>query len=496
MWVSIVLAVLIVAIIAWAAASGVLKFPTGTTSGGKVVFEEYSDFQCPFCATFFQDSYAQLKAEYIDTGKIEFSYKHFPLSSIHPNAEKAAEAYECAKDQGKASPYHDALFDKQSEWANLSDSTGKFESYAQQLGLDVSTFTQCLTSGSKAAKVQQDVQEGSAKGVTGTPTFFINGTKLVGAQPYSVIKQAIDSAAGTSSNSGTNSVTPNNDPPISLIVLNDSTCEFCQQTVQQIPSSLKSKFLPSLQVKIVEASSAEGKRLLDSLQVKALPAFVLEEKVAQAQNFSQLQGFFEKQGNNYVMSPEAAGGGLRWLEPPNVDGEPFLGDANAKVVVIEFSDFQCPFCEKFYSESEKQLLAKYGNKIRFVYKDLPLTNIHPNAMPAALADQCAFEQGKFWEFHNLLFDKQSEWASDSNATELFKQYARDLKLEGAKFNSCLDSEKFKSGIEADMSEASEFGVSGTPAFFINGINVPGAYPMDTYTKIIDAELWKSSYFNS
>ncbi|MFH0714698.1 MAG: DsbA family protein [Candidatus Diapherotrites archaeon] len=131
--------------------------------------------------------------------------------------------------------------------------------------------------------------------------------------------------------------------------------------------------------------------------------------------------------------------------------------------------------------------TKYGNGIRWVYKDLPLS-FHPNALPAALGAECAREHGKFWEFHDKLFETQSEWSSDSNATQKFKQYAKDLGLNSITFNACVDSQKYNSEIQKDSAQAAAFGVSGTPNFFVNGINIPGAFPLATFESIIDEEL--------
>lgn len=160
---------------------------------GKVVIYEFSDFQCPFCQKFYKETYSQIKKNYIDTGKITFVYRHFPLTSIHQFAEKAAEAAECANSQDKFWQYHDLLFNNsKSDGGGLSVSDlGK---YAVEAGLDTAKFNTCLGGGGVAEKVAEDLKIGQEAGVTGTPAFFINGKKLVGAQPYAVFKQAIDEA--------------------------------------------------------------------------------------------------------------------------------------------------------------------------------------------------------------------------------------------------------------------------------------------------------------
>lgn len=154
------------------------------TGNGKVVIEEFSDFECPFCGRAFP-TVKQVLDEYGD--QVDFVYKHFPLTSIHPRAQKAGEASECARDQSKFEEYHDKLFENQRalEVANLKQ-------YAADLGLDTIKFNSCLDSDDKASIVNNDLQEGRQRGVSGTPTFFINGQKLVGAQPFESFKSVID----------------------------------------------------------------------------------------------------------------------------------------------------------------------------------------------------------------------------------------------------------------------------------------------------------------
>ena len=156
-----------------------------------VTIIEFSDFQCPYCASFFSDTLPQIEQNYIDTGKVKLVYRDFPLS-FHANAEPAAEAAECAGEQGKYWEMHDKLFENQ---ASLS--AASYKQWAADLGLDTAKFDSCLDSSKYASEIQKDVQDGQAAGVSGTPTFFVNGNKVVGAQPYSVFEQAIEAALGS-----------------------------------------------------------------------------------------------------------------------------------------------------------------------------------------------------------------------------------------------------------------------------------------------------------
>ena len=166
--------------------------PTLGNKDAKVVVEEFGDFQCPYCKQFFQQTFDQIKKQYIDTGKIKYVFRHFPLTNLHINAQISAVAAECANQQGKFWDYHNMLYtDGQSDGTGLDKAS--LEKYASQLGLG-SKFNQCLESNATLATVQADQAEGTKDGVSGTPSFVINGKLLVGAQPFSAFQQAIDAA--------------------------------------------------------------------------------------------------------------------------------------------------------------------------------------------------------------------------------------------------------------------------------------------------------------
>ena len=158
-----------------------------------------------------------------------------------------------------------------------------------------------------------------------------------------------------------------------------------------------------------------------------------------------------------------------------VDDDPFLGDDNAPVTIVEFSDFQCPYCSRFRDQTFDLIKENYidTGKVRFVYRDFPLSSIHPMAQKAAEASECADEQDKFWEYHDKLFAGQSSFSVDS-----FKQWAKDLGLDATKFNSCLDSGKYTNEVKSDLADATASGGSGTPYFLIGNTQLSGAYPFD------------------
>ncbi len=164
--------------------------PSIGSDDAKVVMVEFSDFQCPFCERFFKETLPQIKENYVDTGKVKFVYRDFPLSSIHPEAQKAAESAECARDQGKFWEYHDVLFENRMDWTGVG--AAKFKEYASDLGLDTSQFSECLDSDKYGDEVLADMNAGQSIGVSGTPTFFINGKRFVGAAPYENFVTAIE----------------------------------------------------------------------------------------------------------------------------------------------------------------------------------------------------------------------------------------------------------------------------------------------------------------
>jgi len=173
------------------------------------------------------------------------------------------------------------------------------------------------------------------------------------------------------------------------------------------------------------------------------------------------------------------------LEPPRqafaAANSPSKGPSGAPIELIEFSDFQCPFCQRA-NPTVEQVLKTYGDRIRFVYRHFPLSN-HPNAKPAAEASQCAAEQGKFWEYHDKLFANPSRLADGD-----LKQSAAELGLDTAAFNKCVDTHKYAAHVASDLRAGEDAGVNGTPAFFVNGRMISGAQPFEAFKRLIDEEL--------
>ncbi len=165
------------------------------------------------------------------------------------------------------------------------------------------------------------------------------------------------------------------------------------------------------------------------------------------------------------------------------EDDPFLGNPDGSIVIVEFSDFLCGFCGRFASDTLPLLLEEYGDDIRFVYRDFPV--IQPQASPViALAAECAQDQGKFWEYHDLLFANTSSISS----TDVLFEFADELELDNEQFTNCFENGEHFEEIQEDEAYARELGLRGTPGFFINGRFVNGAVPIETFREVIDEEL--------
>ena len=162
--------------------------------------------------------------------------------------------------------------------------------------------------------------------------------------------------------------------------------------------------------------------------------------------------------------------------------DPSRGSASAAVTIVEFSDFQCPYCQRA-SPALKQLLDKYDGRVRVVWKDFPLTQIHPQAFKAAEAAHCAGDQGKFWEYHDRLFASQHALLVDD-----LKKYAKETSLDTARFAACLDTSKYSERVRDGVAVGNRLGVTSTPTMYINGRVVAGAYPYEALAAIVDEEL--------
>jgi len=164
------------------------------------------------------------------------------------------------------------------------------------------------------------------------------------------------------------------------------------------------------------------------------------------------------------------------------DGAPFKGSATAPVTIVEFSDFHCPFCKRV-QPTLAQLVSKYDGKVKLVHRDFPIDQLHPAARKAHEAARCANDQGKFWAYHDKLYEN-----APKASPEQLKAYAKEVGLDLAAFEQCVSSGKYQAAVQKDNDEGTRAGVTGTPAFFINGRLLSGAQPLESFVSLIEEEL--------
>ena len=236
--------------------------------------------------------------------------------------------------------------------------------------------------------------------------------------------------------------------------------------------------------KVAEPTDAEVEQSLVNRMFRGgLPSNLSKNQIGQELKQERVQQAREE----YFSSLREQAGVEIYLMPPrmevDIDPSRVRGNPDAKITIVEFSDFQCPFCLRAYL-TIKEILTKYEGKVRLAYRDMPLLGAQAGAEEGSgAASRCAGEQGKFWEYHDLLFQNQ-----DYFGEEVFREFAEFLELDVNQFSACLESGKFQISVQEDFQEGLRLGIRGTPYFFINGIPVNGAQPKPVFEEIIEAEL--------
>lgn len=372
--------------------------PVGFTSDGRpyrgslgasIVMEEFSDFQCPYCASFSTESLPTLLENQVAAGEVVIVYYDFPLKSIHPQAAAAANAARCAGEIGPEAYWsmHDRLFESAAEWSH-DEANAVFLNYAEDLGFGGEDFAACLEENRHAEAVDADLALGQSRGVSSTPTFFLNDQPVIGAYPLDYFNQAI-AAIGAG------------------------------ETLEAQPEAEPTGPI-----------------------VKPTPAtIILDDSAAER------------------------------------------GDPDAAVTIVEYTDYQCPFCLRHSAETLPRMLAEMveTGRVRYVIKDFPLDSIHPEARSAAVAARCAGDQDAYWEMHDELFARQGEWSGlGAAAADVFTSIATELSLDSAAFTDCLAGSQYDAVVQENQNEGIALGVTGTPAFFINGFPISGAQPYELF----------------
>lgn len=559
-----------------------------------IVMETYSDYQCPFCGRFVDQTLPSLEQNQIESGDVVLVFYDFPLPS-HPQAPAAHQAAYCAGEEGAAAYWamHDMLFARLDTWANQQNTTELFTGFAGDLDLDVRAFRGCLESNRFVDHIEASVASGAQRGVNSTPSFFINGQLMTGAQPLEAFNRAIDSVMSGEQLAGAEEPAPTRAPgveptpvslndevaaamgdpdaPVTIIEFTDYQCPYCARHATETLPDLIDEYIESGEVYYVvkdfpldnihplargaaAAARCAGdqdtywemhdelfarqdewanagaqsqeifvsiagdigvqqstfEECLDSgrfdsnvqdnfsegraLGVSATPTFFVNgypvPGAQPAQVFDFAIGLAQegRLGEAYVQQEPEPEPQPDPNEPVDISlgDAPRIGDPDAPVVIIEYTDFQCPYCSRHFQQTYPQIVENYveTGQVLYVFKDFPLTSIHPQAVLAAEAARCARDQGAYLEMHDMLFERQSEWNNRDDAQSIFNTYASDLGLDDETFAACLESGEHRDGVMADLEEGTQLGVRGTPGFFINGHFVSGAQPYSVFEQAI------------
>jgi protein-disulfide isomerase len=392
----------------------VYKVPVGKSaqkgpSDALVTIVEFSEFQCPFCKRV-NPTIKQITDTY---GKdVRIVFKHNPLP-FHKDAMPAAELAIEANEQGKFWEMHDKLFENQQALTR-----DKLDEYAKAVGLNMGKVKTALDTNKHKATIEAEQQLARSLGASGTPSFFINGRSLRGAQPFDAFKAVIDE----------------------------------------------------------ELAKAKD------MVAKGTPKAALYEKIIA--NGATAPKFIEGAGGDKPAA--AAPDANKVYDIAKPARAPTKGKKGAKVVIHEFSEFQCPFCTRVLP-TVKQVVEEYGDKVQIVWRNYPLP-FHDKAFKAAEAAMEVFEQGgdeKFWKYHDILFENQKALEPEN----LIKYAEQVGGINTAKLKTALDTDKHKATVQADMDAITKAGARiGTPSFFINGKLLQGAQPFPAFKAAIDAAL--------
>jgi protein-disulfide isomerase len=385
------------------------KDPVWGKRDALVTIVEYSDFQCPFCSRV-EPTLQQVRDTY-GPEKVRVVWKNNPLP-FHQNAKPAAEAaqgvFALAGSDGFWK-FHDLAFKNQS---SLNDES--YAKWAADAGVkDMAAFKAGLQAHKWADKVDKDLSDGKAAGVQGTPSFYVNGVFINGAQPFDAFKKTVD------------------------------------QELQKAQAKVAAGTPKS---RVYVEMTKENK--------KATPPPAKEEE--------------EKDDTTTVFKVP-------------IGSSPALGSPNALVTIVEFSDFQCPFCGRV-EPTLKSLRDKYGDKLRIVWKNEPLP-FHNRAEPAAeVAMEARALKGDkgFWDIHDKLFEAQKDLSDD-----VLVKVAGEVGVSAEKAKKAMTDHTHKKEIDADADVGEDFQANGTPHFFIDGRRLVGAQPEEKFAKIIDEEIKKA-----
>lgn len=454
-----------------------------------VVIVEFSDFECPFCARFHEQTLTVLKEKFIETGVVKFVYRDLPLG-FHANAQKAAEAAQCAHDQGKFWEYHDIIFANQ-----RSLDLNSLKKYAADIGLDVTQFDECLSSDKYADEVREDAAAAAANGISGTPGFIINGQTLSGAQPYDRFEQVICSIVPESEPCA------NIAPPVELevTILNDDACATCDTAqIRQVTQQL----FPGATFKEVDAQSSEGQDLIEEHGLTYAPSYLFPNDVRTTKTWetnTQIRGAFVESGDGYRLRDEAVGATWFLSEEARQETMAAVNTALGKVdgdglpQVDFFVMSYCPYgntAEELLEPVYQELKGKAKFNPRYViynqgtgcYTDddgTQLCSLHGQVeLDQNMRELCVFHNygEKEWFDFAIAMNKECD---HNNANTCWEGVAADLGLDTDMISTCFDENKVKYAREHyELNQL--LGVRGSPTLFFEGERYNGARTSNSY----------------
>lgn len=376
-----------------------------------VVLEEWSDYQCPFCARHFAQTAPALREKYLRSGQVRLVFRDFPIAGLHPTAELGHLAARCAGTQGAAKYWamHDALFSRQREWAQLPQPGEFLAGVARDIGLDMPSYEACIHSERFRPALAASIEEGRKRGYNGTPSFLFrtadgkHTAPVEGAQPVERFAATADALVAG-----------------------------------KAPPELETPKRPPLP--------------------------------------------FWASRAGFAPDPERRG--------YNRAGDAYKGNPQAKLAVIEFTDFQCPACRTHAVEAQPAIDAALVDpgKVLWVIKHLPL-RMHARALVAAVAAECGGEQGEFWPMHDRLFADVERWNRDPPEPSLVA-IAAEVGLDKAAFSACLDGRPALERVVRDLYDAQDI-VRVTPSFVIvegDGGSLTGPLPADQFVSLLRQRL--------
>ncbi|MDD4983599.1 MAG: thioredoxin domain-containing protein [Candidatus ainarchaeum sp.] len=474
----------------------------------KVIFTLYGDYLSPSTAAFYDLNYKSLVAKYpgVDIkfelyGGIESSKSLGGFDFKEGKNAKIAEL--CAKDQGKEKEMIDLLLTNANKDHNGATSVGyysskyyylqqlpgiytdeKINSYVTQLGLDKTKFDACYKSEDKKNMVDSQFQTIALNGFMSLdPMFVYDGEKFA----LDIIDSVVQNV---------NLGKPIK-PAMTVKIIGKVGLDYFEQ--QNVNPFEVFDYYYSITDEIVDADSVAGKKLISDLGIEMLPAYVFEGQITESPFYENIAPYIDTDNNVlglYKTQTMAAVGiqGYYYLVDladfaKNLSQDYSIGSKDAKVTIIEFSDYQCPWCREFNKNNYGKLKNEYidAGKVNFYYLQHPIADLHPTAHLASLAAMCAAEQGKYWQYHEKIFITTEE-GYDANVV---KDVAQQVGLDLTKFDTCYNGTTYNLELTNIADFASNLGLNGTPAFIVGNAIVGGYVDYSAFKKVVDYELSQS-----